>query len=82
METFINEVFNIFFLHIESLEPSVFYTYSMAHFGLTTHLKPTKLVAPVLYMRDTLHSLLVHICSIPLIFPLNPASPTQLQLPP
>lgn len=39
METFIDEVFNIFFLHIESLEPSVYYTYSMAHFGLTTYLK-------------------------------------------
>ncbi|CAI9159091.1 unnamed protein product [Rangifer tarandus platyrhynchus] len=32
-------------------------------------------------MRGTLHSLMVHICSIPLIFPLSPASPTQLQLP-
>ena len=28
-----------FFLHMESLEPSVYYTYSRAHFGLTTYLK-------------------------------------------
>lgn len=26
-------------MHIESLEPSMYYTYSMAHVGLTTYLK-------------------------------------------
>lgn len=79
METFIIEIFNIF-LHIESLEPSMYYTYSMAHVGLTTYLKAHE--ANGYYIMHVILYISLWFTSAPSpSFPyLNPASPTQLQL--
>ena len=81
METFINEVFNIFFCILSLQNPVCITLTAWLILDWLHTSRPTKLMATVLYMWDTLHILMVHICSIPFIFPLNPAAPTQLQLP-
>lgn len=43
----------------------MYYTYSMAHVGLDYLPQGPRLMATILCMWDTLHILMVHICSIP-----------------